>query len=155
MTMAAVAPMPLISASSSSVSVTSEAAVGLSPLGPVLKTCPSIWASAAAPVAAPGVAPGVASCAVASLGETPTAGIAMAPATRTVNWRLLKLLPTVVTSTNTASAIVEEPNDSGWDTSFVPESYLQPPFQVDPAVSGRFLLRTRIGVQLDRDPSVV
>ena len=61
MTMAAVAPIAWISASSSSVSVTSEAAVGVSPLGPVLKTCPSISASVAAPPAALGVAPGVAS----------------------------------------------------------------------------------------------
>src|SRR5690348_13503837 len=70
MTMAAVAFMPLIWASSSSERVTSEAAVGDSPLGPVLYTWPS------------GVAAGVASLwrANATRGAT-----AEAPAAATIS----------------------------------------------------------------------
>src|SRR5918998_6797131 len=154
MTIAAVAPMPWISASSSSLSTTSEAAVGDSPCGPVLKTRPSIWASDSAPVAALGVAPGVASWAAASRGVTPTTGTAIAPATRTENRRRLNLLLTVFTSHCASNALTmpNHPHQAGSPTS---GSFLLPPFQEDPAVACRFLLRTRVGIELDGDPAVV
>src|SRR5918992_5397825 len=152
MTIAAVAPMPWISASSSSVSVTSEAAVGDSPWGPVLKTCPSISASVAAPPAALGVAPGVASWAVTSRGVTPTTGTAIAPATRTENRRRLNLLLTVFTSRSASNALImpSHPHQAGSPTH---GSLLLPPFQEDSAFARRFLLRTRVGVELDGDPA--
>src|SRR5215204_318949 len=114
--------------------MTSEAAVGVSPCGPVLKTRPSTSASVAAPPAAPGVAPG----AVAGRGVTPTTGTAIAPAIRTENRRRLKLLLTVFTSRNAlAHTMPSHPHQAGSTTH---GSRLLPPFQEDPAVPSCFLL---------------
>src|SRR5215213_8174751 len=154
MTIAAVAFMPWISASSSSVRVTSEAAVGDSPCGPVLKTRPSISASEAAPVPALGVAPGVASWAVANRGVTPTTGTAIAPAARTENRRRLNLLLTVFTSRN-ASTVHTMPGKPLQAGLALRGSRFLPPFQEDPTVTSRFLLRTLVGIELDGDPAVI
>src|SRR5215218_8186673 len=117
----------------------SEAAVGDSPCGPVLKTRPSISASVAAPPAALGVAPGVASWALASRGVTPMTGTAIAPAIRTENRRRLKLLLTVFTSRNAPSAhtMPSQPHQADSPSH---SSGLLPPFQEYPAVPSCFLL---------------